>query len=101
MSSSEWTMDVLSVAKGDLRLSFSDDSPEEKAKAKKTIEDMLKAGYTIFVETATGLRRVKRFNAKRSEYVIVDTPSTTASRPEAVMPARGTRAKAVGATAGG
>lgn len=96
-----WTIDVLSVAKGDMRLSFTGDTPEERAKASATIQQMLTAGYTIFVETKAGLRRVKKYNPKRNEYVIVDVPSPTASRPEKAVPARGTRAKAIGATAGG
>jgi hypothetical protein len=31
---------------------------------------MLKRGYSIFVETDSGLRRVKRFSPETSEYVI-------------------------------
>ena len=96
-----WEIGVLSVAKGDAKLVFSGDTPEDRAHAERTIEQMLRAGYTIFVETARGPRRVKRYNPKRQEYVLVDAPSPTASLPERPVPARGTRARAVAATAGG
>lgn len=94
------TIDVLSIARGDLRLTFGDE-PEDREKGAATIKQMLEAGYSIFVETPKGLRRVKRYNPKRHEYVIVDTPSPTAAKPARRVPARGTRAKAIGATAGG
>src|SRR3990167_3259316 len=96
-----FTIDVLSIAKGDMRLSFTGETPEEQEKADATIKQMLSAGYTIFVETDAGLRRVKKYNPKRQTYVIVDVPSVTASRPEKEISAKKTRAKAIGATAGG
>lgn len=95
------TIDVLSIAKGDMRLVLTGDTPEERDKADATIKQMLAAGYTIFVETDAGLRRVKGYKKNRQTYVIVDVPSTTASKPTKEVPAKGTRAKAVGATAGG
>lgn len=94
-------IDVLSIAKGDMRLVLTGDTPDEQANATKVIEDMFKAGYTVFVETDAGLRRVKKYNPKRQTYIIVESPSTTASKPTKEIPAKGTRAKAVGATAGG
>lgn len=101
MPDEEIVIDVLSIAKGDMRLVLTSTTDEERAKSTKVIEDLFKAGYTIFVETDAGLRRVKKYNPKRQTYVIVDTPSTTASKPTKEIPAKGTRTKAVGATAGG
>jgi len=96
-----WVIDVLSIGRGDMRLSFTGDTPEERGKAEQVIGDMLRAGYSIFVETDSGLRRVKKYNPKRQTYIIVDTPSPTAAQPEKELPAQGTRSRAVGATAGG
>lgn len=67
-------MDVLSVGKGDLRLSWDKDNPEDVAKAAETIQKMLREGYGIFVETDDGLARVKEFNARRMTYLISELP---------------------------
>lgn len=100
-TASGWVIDVLSIGRGDMRLSFTNDTDEERANAEQVIGDMIRAGYSIFVETDAGLRRVKKYNPKRQTYVIVDVPSPTAASPEKEIPARGTRSRAVGATAGG
>lgn len=102
-SSNAIVLDVLSVGQGHITMTF---EPDDMDNARKTIEDMLHRGYAIFVETARGQRRVKRFNPKRMTYIITDAPSEQAVPPtrggkEREVPAAGSRAKAVGATAGG
>ena len=107
-------LEVLSVGKGDLRLTIGGDA-DDMAKARKLIEEMLRKGYAIFVETDKGLTRVKRFNAKRFSYVITEIvedalpeatkpakpgPTTRRTRDRDV-PVRGSKAVAVGRTAGG
>jgi hypothetical protein len=106
-------LEVLSVGKGDLKLTFGGDDPEEIAKARKVIQEMLRKGYGIFVETDKGLTRVKRFSPKRMTYVIVevadgepaDVPGQAPTRQrrteERHVPVAGSRAKAIGRTAGG
>lgn len=106
-------LDVLSVGKGDLRLTVGGDDPAEITKAKRIIEGMLAAGYGIFVETDKGLTRVRRYNPKRSTYVISGEPDETVpvkspakrGRPrkttEREVPVAGSKAVAVGRTAGG
>jgi hypothetical protein len=117
-------LSVLSVGKGDLRLTVGGDDPDEIEKGRKVIEEMLRAGYGIFVETDKGLTRVKRFNPKRMTYVIteiVDEPpkpmeSVAPAEPakpvhpngrrrhrttEREVPVAGSRATAIGRTAGG
>lgn len=95
---------VLSVGKGDMKMSF---EPGDEDKAREVIGRMLREGYGIFVETDKGLRRVKRFSAKRMTYTITDAPaeqavpSTGKTKGEREVPLRGSRARAVGATAGG
>lgn len=103
-------LEVLSVGKGDVKLTVGGDDPAEIAKAKRIIEEMLAKGYGIFIETDEGLTRVKRFNPKRMTYVI----SELADEPAGAAPAKrgrrvkdkevavaGSRATAIGRTAGG
>jgi len=105
-------LEVLSVGKGDIKLSVGGSDPAEVEKARKIIEEMLRKGYGIFVEGDNGLTRVKRFNPKRMTYIITEvvdeTPEEAASPPvkprrtrEREVPVAGSRAKAIGRTAGG
>lgn len=104
-------LEVLSVGKGDIKLTVGGDDPAEVEKARRIIEEMLRKGYGIFVETDKGLTRVRRFNAKRMTYVISDEPAADAPaapkpkrRGKAVereVPVGGSRATAVGRTSGG
>jgi hypothetical protein len=89
------------------------------------IEEMLRKGYTIFVETDDGPTRVQSFNPKRMTYTIADVPDENAlptgpTPPPALaagppnkatkprkkvgkkeVPVAGSKATAVGKTAGG
>lgn len=103
-------LEVLSIGKGDLKLSIGGDNPEDTEKARKLIEEMLKKGYAIFVETDKGPTRVKKFNARRMTYIISEVPDEPALEPakapakkakETHVPVAGSRATAVGRTAGG
>lgn len=111
-------LEVLSVGKGDLKLQIGGDNPEDTEKARALIEEMLRKGYGIFVETDEGLARVREFNAKRMTYIIsevvVDESETSeeaaASTPpkrrsrrvaDRHVPVAGSRATAFGRTAGG
>lgn len=105
-------LEVLSVGKGDLKLSLGG-GPEDVENARKIIEEMLRKGYGIFVETDRGLTRVKKFNPKRMTYVISEIvepePTKQAAEPKAKVPrvrdrhvpVAGSKAKAIGRTAGG
>lgn len=104
-------LEVLSIGKGDLKLTIGGDNPEDTEKARKLIEEMLKKGYAIFVETDKGPTRVKKFNARRMTYIISEVPDEPALEPAKAKPARkvkethvpvaGSRATAVGRTSGG
>lgn len=94
-------LEVLSVGKGDLKLSW---DPGDEAKARETIEEMLRKGYTIFVETENGAARVKRFDPKHMAYVIAavhEHDDGESKVGEAEVPLAGSKATAVGKTAGG
>lgn len=67
-------MDVLSVGRGHLRVTVDDKDPASLDSARRMIEDMLKRGFSIFVETDKGLRRVKKFNPARMTYLIDHVP---------------------------
>lgn len=105
-------LEVLSIGKGDLKLTIGGDNPEDTDKARKLIEEMLRKGYSIFVETDKGPTRVKRFNPKRMSYIISEmvedalpeaTPTKAPARKarQRSVPVAGSKATAVGKTAGG
>lgn len=116
-------LQVLSVGKGDLRITVSG-TPQDIENGRRVIEEMLRKGYSIFVETDKGLTRVKRFNPKRMSYIVselaeepaVEEPeppaaakSTTHKRTtkgrrrvtEREVPVAGSRSTVIGRTSGG
>ena len=101
-------LEVLSVGKGDINLSIDPSKPEDVDNARKMIEEMLRKGYGIFLEDSIGrLRRVKKFNPKRMEYVISEVVEYAEEKPrgkrtrDKAVPVAGSKAKAIGRTAGG
>jgi len=108
-------LEVLSVGKGDLKIAVGD-SNKDRADAQRLIEEMLRKGYTLFVETDDGPLKVTRFLPDAMAYVVVDTPDVTpAAEPQPgtpepgpkrqrkprTVPVAGSRATAIGRTAGG
>lgn len=109
-------LEVLSVGKGDLRITIGGDE-DDTEKARALVEEMLRKGYALFVDTDDGLTRVKQFNPKRMSYVITEIvpdvalvapDETVGARParqrrtrDRHVPVSGSRAVAVGRTAGG
>lgn len=97
-------LEVLAVGKGDMKLTFEEGDED---KARETIKDMLRRGYGIFVETDKGLQVVKRFNPKHMTYVITEVAPAEPGKSkrlkgtEREVPLAGSRAKVIGATAGG
>lgn len=104
-------LDVLSVGQGHLRVTVDDKDPEGIDKARRMIEDMLKRGFSIFVETDKGLRRVKKFNPQRMTYLVDDVPdegelektrpTKLTKTPKKEIPVSKAKSTAVGRTAGG
>jgi hypothetical protein len=114
-------LEVLSVGKGDLKITVGD-SNKDRADAQRIIEEMLRKGYTLFVETADGPLKVTRFDPDRMVYVVADTPGVEPepapesagagedepevrarqAKPRTVtVPVRGSKTTAIGRTAGG
>lgn len=105
-------LEVLSIGRGDLKLSVGD-NPDDREQAQALIEEMLRKGYAIFVETDDGPERVTAFNPRRMTYTIADGPSgeeppapaakarKATKRRTRSVPVSGSRATAVGRTAGG
>jgi hypothetical protein len=100
-------LEILSVGKGDIKLTIDGSNEGEVNDARTIIEEMLAKGYGIFVETDKGLTRVKKFNPKRMTYVISEVVENAEEKPlgkrtrEKHVPVAGTKAKAIGRTAGG
>lgn len=104
-------LEVLSIGKGDLKLTLGGDDPGDIERARDLIEEMMTKGYSIFVETDDGPEKVTRFNPKRMSYSIADAPDQPAKatkprgRPKKAgtkeVPVAGSRSTAVGRTAGG
>lgn len=100
----EGCLDILSVGRGHLKLTFAEGDDVEIEKAKRVIEDMIKRGFAIFVETEDGgTKRVKRFNKKNFTYIIDDTIDTVSAEksPTREVAADKVKATGVGRTAGG
>lgn len=106
-------LDVLSIGKGDLRLDVGGNDADRE-RAKEIIGEMLEKGYAIFVETDDGPVRVMGFIASEMSYLIVDddqaepdppTPDATPAKAKRAakkkVPVEGSKATAVGRTAGG
>jgi len=107
-------LEVLSIGKGDLKLTVDVGHPDDVAKARALIEEMLRKGYAIFVETEAGPVRVQQFNPELMSYVIYEVPEPSETYEAAKraprkprkarkrhVPVAGSRATAVGRTAGG
>lgn len=116
-------LEVLSIGRGDLKLAVGD-SPKDREHARELIGEMLRKGYSIFVETDDGPVRVMGFIGERMTYIIdrdADDPADDPADPppadedagqeaprkprgrprRAEVPVEGSTATAVGRTAGG
>lgn len=82
------TLEVLSVGAGHLRLTITTKGKADREKARKTIEDMLRRGYAIFVEVEPGkpLERVTKFDPRRMEYIIEEQVEPAAAQDVAAAP---------------
>lgn len=115
-------LDILNVNAGHLKFNFNKDDAIETERARKCINDMMKRGYSIFIEVEGHHERVKKFDQATDTYFIdgapsptdpepieeiPDTPSETEKRPRGRptklrgIPARSTRATAIAPTSGG
>lgn len=112
-------LSVLNCTMGDMKFSFDSKDPQEVERARRCVQDMLKRGYILFVETPKGLRKVTGFNAKNDTYIVADGPeaqpqettdvqdSKTKAAPAArktrgrPIAAKGAKATAIAPTAGG
>mgnify|MGYP006969488450 CR=1 FL=1 len=101
------TLDILNVGLGDLKISFDSDDPDDVKRAKEVVQDMLRQGYMIFVEDGTDkegrpkLKRVRRFNAKRCEYIVTEKDQATGKEKKKSLPAKKHKATSIARTGGG
>lgn len=94
-------LDVLNCFAGHISIKFDRNDPDDTAKAKRIVTDMLKRGYTILVETPDGTRKVNRFDPNTDSYIVEEPPTETAPKKTRKLPMRKTRATGIGPTAGG
>lgn len=66
----EGQMAILSVGRGDMKINFNSDDPEDVERARVIVQDMLQRGYMIFIEVDGEQIRVKDFDPKTDEYII-------------------------------
>lgn len=102
---------ILNVGTGDTKITFDKDKPGELDRARRTVQDMLKLGYSIVVKVGEKkgkaiYRRAVRFDEKRDEYIVRDIPTEAevtalTRRREGRIPAASTQAVSVARSAGG
>lgn len=80
------SLDVLNTGLGHLKLTFDQHDGVELDRAKRMVEQMLSAGYAIFVEVRGKLQRVQAFDPLKAEYVVTDVPGFEQIRPETPAP---------------
>lgn len=92
-------LEVLSVGRGDLKIEIGA-SADDRARAQHLIQEMIRKGYTLFVETGDGPLRVTRFDPDQMVYIVAGTPDVTepeaepGGEPAAAKPAAKPRAGA-------
>lgn len=71
---SSGSLQVLNCGRGDLKVSFEKDDPLEVERARRIIEDMLKRGYSLFIDSdgKGKLVKVQKFDPATNEYIIAD-----------------------------
>lgn len=104
---------ILNVAAGDTKITFDKNNPEERERACKVVQDMLKRGYAILVHAGEKdgkplFLRATEFDPETAEYIVAGVPETEfVPEPEAKipkkvrLPAEGRKAVAVARSAGG
>jgi len=69
-------LSILSVADGDMKITFTKDDAAESIRAQRVIEDMLKRGYALLVEVerdgVKAFERAQGFDPATGEYLIAD-----------------------------
>lgn len=85
-------LDVLNVGAGHLTFRYDGSKgEEEKTKAKKVINDMLRRGYMIFVKVDGEQKRVRAFDEAHEEYILEepdDGPPEEEQVPDVAEPKR-------------
>jgi len=80
------TISILSVGRGDLRLSFDLTNPLEARRAESIVTDLMKQGYAVMVQVGKNevgplFQRLKAFDPKTSEYIVFGDPPVAETQP--------------------
>lgn len=94
-------LDILNAGSGHIEIRYDTNDTAEIERAKRIIEDMIKRGYSLFIEGEDGaLTRVESFDAKSGAYVIAEKGKKR--RPHGVkVPMAKAKVTAIGRTSGG
>jgi hypothetical protein len=100
------TCSILNCTDGDTKISFDPAQPDDAARAEAVVKDMLARGYVLAVELDGKMKRVLAFDSAKCEYVVLcDPPDGEPAKRRGGrrkgVPAKTSRAYAVGATSGG
>ena len=110
---SDGHLDILNCHDGHMKLTFEKDDPTEVERAKRVIRDMLRRGYSLFIEHEGRLVPVRSFNEKTACYIIAAGPTdqqesyrepkkqTKKKSRKKSVPIRKAKATAIAPTAGG
>ena len=88
-------IDVLKTGAGHSTITFDTSKPEEVENARLMIEDMMKLGYTFYVDTSEGQKKVTAFDPKTGTYKCggkgeaQQEVSASTTTPTAVAPTSG------------
>jgi hypothetical protein len=77
MSNGVGTLEVLNVGLGHVTVTFGKDDPVERERARRMVEDMLRRGYSLFIEREGALVPVRGFDAGAAAYIVTDVPAPT------------------------
>jgi hypothetical protein len=102
---SDGELAILSVGRGDLKITFRPDATqEEKDQARELVEKLMREGYSILVQQADGSYvRASGFDAETTSYIVGNREAPAKKkrgRPRKVA-ADGAKAVAVARSAGG
>lgn len=77
------SLSTLSVADGDIEITYDTQNTAEAIRAKRMIKDMLKRGYALLVEDEDGKYvRALDFNETKGRYIVADfAPETVEPEP--------------------
>ena len=96
------TLEVLNVGQGDKEMHIEDTTPEERDKLAETVTDLMKKGFALFLIQGQDSRQIKGYDKESHQWLLLSDAKTSPKKAGTQkVSAKGSKAAAVGATAGG